>query len=331
MSVSASDPSPFPYANGKLFPDSYFGQTEPATHHLPIFSGGGDTPSFKDVLDTINPLQHIPVISTIYRAITGDEPTASARLAGGALYGGPIGLVGELINCAIEDHTGKDVGDHMVAMIEDGFGSSPSGDGSTQLAAASPAAAAAAGGATAATPAPGAQTADAQTAMARTAAAAEPPAPLAAPQSPVAAAPIKLAAAQLTPPPAGPPAAKPMPLPRGAPMRFLPVPPRQAVQPVQPPPVAEPLSNDGTMSHVPITGRPTYTPAGPSAATVQRVLAAEGQAGTPLGAGPPGMTASGAPPVPAGQDWFTASMTQALDQYQKTSKLSAAPPATASP
>jgi hypothetical protein len=49
--------------------------------------------TFGDFLDVINPLQHIPVVSTVYRMITGDEIGMGARLAGGALYGGPLGFV----------------------------------------------------------------------------------------------------------------------------------------------------------------------------------------------------------------------------------------------
>ena len=42
----------------------------PAQSHF--WAGNGF--SFHDLLDTINPLQHLPVVSTIYRAITGDRP-----------------------------------------------------------------------------------------------------------------------------------------------------------------------------------------------------------------------------------------------------------------
>ncbi|MGE3769811.1 MAG: hypothetical protein AB7G06_02540 [Bdellovibrionales bacterium] len=49
--------------------------------------------SFEDIIDIINPLQHIPVISSIYRAVTGDEASVGAQVAGGALYGGPIGML----------------------------------------------------------------------------------------------------------------------------------------------------------------------------------------------------------------------------------------------
>lgn len=73
--------------------------------------------SFGDIIDAINPLQHIPIISSIYRAITGDEISAPARIAGGALYGGPIGLVGGIANSILELETGRDVGAHMVAAV----------------------------------------------------------------------------------------------------------------------------------------------------------------------------------------------------------------------
>ena len=48
-------------------------------HHLQTFAEGDDSPSFKDVLDTINPLQHIPIINTIYRELTGDQPGAVGK------------------------------------------------------------------------------------------------------------------------------------------------------------------------------------------------------------------------------------------------------------
>lgn len=47
--------------------------------------------SFWDMLDVINPLQHIPVLSKLYRAATGDEIGSVSNIIGGALFGGPIG------------------------------------------------------------------------------------------------------------------------------------------------------------------------------------------------------------------------------------------------
>lgn len=51
---------------------------------------------FSDLLDIVNPLQHIPIISTVYRAVTGDHISDGARHVGHALYGvalgGPVGM-----------------------------------------------------------------------------------------------------------------------------------------------------------------------------------------------------------------------------------------------
>ena len=47
--------------------------------------------TFGDVLDLVNPLQHLPVVSTVYRKLTGDVITPAMDIAGGALFGGPIG------------------------------------------------------------------------------------------------------------------------------------------------------------------------------------------------------------------------------------------------
>lgn len=71
---------------------------------------------FWDLLDIINPLQHIPVVSTIYRAITGDELKGTARILGGVLFGGPIGGAFAVFNAIFADATGRDLGDHALAM-----------------------------------------------------------------------------------------------------------------------------------------------------------------------------------------------------------------------
>lgn len=73
--------------------------------------------SFKTVLDTINPLQHIPIVSTIYRELTGDIPGPASQVAGGALFGGVIGFVASLFNVQVEGVTGKDIGAHAVAAL----------------------------------------------------------------------------------------------------------------------------------------------------------------------------------------------------------------------
>ena len=77
----------------------------------------GDHFSFHDVLDTINPLQHLPIISTIYHAITGDRPGNVAEIAGDALYGGLLGLASGVANVALKEATGRDFGDTVMSLF----------------------------------------------------------------------------------------------------------------------------------------------------------------------------------------------------------------------
>tara|TARA_R110000868_G_scaffold121270_2_gene321723 strand:- start:3655 stop:4545 length:891 start_codon:yes stop_codon:yes gene_type:complete len=76
-----------------------------------------DKVSFADLIDTVNPLQHIPLVSTLYRDVTGDKISAQARMAGGALYGGPIGFVTSMVDSAINAVTGNDLGGHVFATL----------------------------------------------------------------------------------------------------------------------------------------------------------------------------------------------------------------------
>jgi hypothetical protein len=76
--------------------------------------------SFKNLLDIVNPLQHIPVISTIYRKLTGDVPATPEKIAGDTLYGGVVGLFSSLADSAFEAVTGKDFGDTMLAFFTGG-------------------------------------------------------------------------------------------------------------------------------------------------------------------------------------------------------------------
>ena len=80
---------------------------------------GEDGFTFADFIDIINPLQHIPLVSNIYREMTGDILDPATRVMGGTLFGGPIGLVASLVSVAVEESTGKDPGDHLLALLED--------------------------------------------------------------------------------------------------------------------------------------------------------------------------------------------------------------------
>ncbi len=75
--------------------------------------------SFYDFLDIINPLHHIPVISTIYRDLTGDEIGLAARIIGGGLFGGPFGLFNAALTAAVEETTGKEPGGHFLAALQE--------------------------------------------------------------------------------------------------------------------------------------------------------------------------------------------------------------------
>ncbi|MBI4183620.1 MAG: hypothetical protein HY521_06460 [Proteobacteria bacterium] len=82
--------------------------------------GGEPELGFWDFLDIINPLQHIPMISTLYREITGDRISAPARIAGDTLFFGPIGFAASLVNSLIEQVSGKDIGGTVLAMFSPG-------------------------------------------------------------------------------------------------------------------------------------------------------------------------------------------------------------------
>lgn len=78
---------------------------------------GDDGVSFGDFLDMINPLHHLPVVGPIYRSLTGDEIDPGAKVAGSALYGGPIGMVAGAMNAMIEESSGDDLGGQALAFL----------------------------------------------------------------------------------------------------------------------------------------------------------------------------------------------------------------------
>lgn len=82
---------------------------------------GNDGLSFKSALDSINPLQQLPVISTAYREITGDTISSGSRLLGGALLGGPVGFAVALINEIVASSTGSDIGSNLFAAVSDKY------------------------------------------------------------------------------------------------------------------------------------------------------------------------------------------------------------------
>ena len=90
-------------------------QPQSAAPAAPKASGSGFT--FHDFLNIINPLQHIPVVSTLYREITGDAMKPISNILGGALFGGMIGLASSAIDSIVQEITGKDIGAHVMATL----------------------------------------------------------------------------------------------------------------------------------------------------------------------------------------------------------------------
>ncbi len=106
----------------------------PPTHHIPHkpeYADGTDVPeyafnelwqdkdegvTFGDVLDIINPLQHIPIVSTIYRMATEDDIGVGSRLLGGALFGGPLGVLITGLTAIFEDISGGSIEEHVASL-----------------------------------------------------------------------------------------------------------------------------------------------------------------------------------------------------------------------
>lgn len=88
-----------------------------------LFLGPDRTFGFDDFLDIINPLQHIPLISVGYRALTGDEIYGAARLIEMGM--GPAAGAGTVFDLALESTTGGTMEDHAMAAL---FGTGDAND-----------------------------------------------------------------------------------------------------------------------------------------------------------------------------------------------------------
>ena len=106
----------------------------PPTHdipHRPEYHDGPDVPeyafselwqnkkegmTFGDVLDIVNPLQHIPIVSTIYRMATEDSIGVGSRILGGALFGGPLGVLVTGLTAIVEEISGGSVEEHVASL-----------------------------------------------------------------------------------------------------------------------------------------------------------------------------------------------------------------------
>lgn len=73
---------------------------------------------FGHLLDVVNPLQHIPIIGTIYRAITGDKIGSVEKIMGGTLYGGMWGAISSIADVAFKGITGKSFEDTALSLLK---------------------------------------------------------------------------------------------------------------------------------------------------------------------------------------------------------------------
>jgi len=96
------------------------GQEFPSHETVPEIKDG----SFADFIDIINPLQHIPIVSTIYRSMTGDTIGGPARILGGLLFGGPVGMAAGIGSTVVAEVTGSDPGSAILASLTGGSDSS---------------------------------------------------------------------------------------------------------------------------------------------------------------------------------------------------------------
>lgn len=83
----------------------------------PVSRDAGDEDFFHRLLDIVNPLQHLPLIGTLYRAVSGDQIGTVEKIAGDALYGGLWGAVCSLADAGFESLTGKSLEDSALALF----------------------------------------------------------------------------------------------------------------------------------------------------------------------------------------------------------------------
>ena len=98
-----------------LAPAPRFVDNDRTAGTMPVYEGDLKD-AFATLLDTINPLHHVPIVGQAYRAVTGDALSAPTRLLGSALFGGPVAFAGAVADTVIEAETGQDLGAHALAM-----------------------------------------------------------------------------------------------------------------------------------------------------------------------------------------------------------------------
>jgi hypothetical protein len=81
-----------------------------------LFLGPDGKFGWDDFVDIINPLQHIPVVAQIYRAVTGDQAYGLSAFIGAAPFGA-LSIASAVVDTVIRAQTGRDAGTDMAARI----------------------------------------------------------------------------------------------------------------------------------------------------------------------------------------------------------------------
>lgn len=90
-----------------MFAGRTYGGSRPAADGGPPLFGDESPPmpvelSFDEVLESLNPLQHVPGVGMIYREATGSAAPIAARIMVGTAIGGPMGFIGGVASAMLE-------------------------------------------------------------------------------------------------------------------------------------------------------------------------------------------------------------------------------------
>ncbi|MEI7668771.1 MAG: hypothetical protein WCJ33_01655 [Pseudomonadota bacterium] len=89
--------------------------------------------SFSDIFDAANPLQHIPLVSSAYRSLSGNSISTFSKLVGDTIYGLPLAggskllsVASSVADAAIKELSGKDMTDNILSIADSATNSNSS-------------------------------------------------------------------------------------------------------------------------------------------------------------------------------------------------------------
>jgi hypothetical protein len=71
------------------------------------YAFGSDGVGLEDAFDSVNILNHIPIVSDVYESVSNTDVSPVSSVLGGYLYGGPVGVAYEAFNMAFNGYTGQ--------------------------------------------------------------------------------------------------------------------------------------------------------------------------------------------------------------------------------